>query len=99
MKHVVRGLVLPLVLVVAFIAVGHDPVGGGDKKTKDGKAAAATFELYKDKGGKFRFRLMDDDGTELAMSAHGYETKTECQKVIEAIKGAAAKAKIDDQAK
>ena len=72
-----------------------------DKKTKDkGKteaAGAATFEIYKDKGGKFRFRFMGGDGVELAMSHRGYETKAEIQKAIDAIKRDAAKAKVEEE--
>ena len=107
MKHVVRSLVLPLALVAAVVAVGLNPAAG--QKAKDAKdakdtkttkaVATATFELYKDSGGKYRFRFKDDEGTELAMSPRGYETKAEVQKVIDAIKGAAAKATIDDQSK
>jgi uncharacterized protein YegP (UPF0339 family) len=106
MKHVVRSLVLPLALAAAVVAVGLYPAAGQDKKTKDAKeakaakaVATATFELYKDSGGKYRFRLKDDEGTELAMSPRGYETKAECEKVIDAIRGAAAKATLDDQSK
>jgi uncharacterized protein len=104
MKHVVRSLALPLALAAAVVAVGLNPAVG--QKTKDAKetkttkaVATATFELYKDSGGKYRFRLKDDEGTELAMSPRGYETKAEVQKVIDAIKGGAAKATIDDQSK
>ena len=102
MKKVLPRLFLPAALAAALI-LGLHPAAGQDKKAKDAKATAAkavaTFELYKDNGGKFRFRLKDDDGTELAMSPRGYETKAECQKVIDGIKSSAAKATIDDQTK
>ena len=35
----------------------------------------------------------------LAIASKGYETKADCQKVIDAIKRDAAKAKVNDQAK
>jgi uncharacterized protein YegP (UPF0339 family) len=66
-------------------------------KDKDGKAGAV-FELYKDNGGKFRFRLKHD-GEIVAIAGKGYATKADCQKVIEAIRRDAAKARLDDQAK
>jgi uncharacterized protein YegP (UPF0339 family) len=69
-----------------------------DKDAKD-KDGAATFELYKDTAGEFRFRLRAGDGTLLATSGKGYKTKADCQDVIADIKKAAAKAPIDDQSK
>src|SRR5262245_4947218 len=61
-----------------------------DKDKAKGAGGTATFELYKDKGGKFRFRLLDSDGDSLAISGKGYETKAEVQKVIDEIKRDAA---------
>jgi uncharacterized protein YegP (UPF0339 family) len=101
MNKVVRRLFLPVALAAA-VALSLHPVAGQDKKARDkapGAKAVATFELYKDNGGKFRFRLKDDDGTELAMAPRGYETKAECQKVIDDIKSSAAKATISDETK
>ena len=60
---------------------------------------AATFELYKDKAGEYRFRLTDHEGVVLAISGKGYEKKADAQKAIDTIKSAAAKAKVDDQSK
>jgi hypothetical protein len=62
-------------------------------------AGAATFEMYKDTAGEFRFRLRDSEGALLATSGKGYKSKADCQKVIDAIKRDAAKAKVDDQSK
>src|SRR5262245_3491049 len=68
-------------------------------KGKGTTAAAAAFELYSDKSGKFRFRLNDAEGSILAIAGKGYDTKPECQKVIDTIKREAARAKVDDQSK
>ena len=79
-----------------------EKTGIGDRLIlgKDGKAVAtATFELYADSAKEFRFRLRDGDGALLATSGKGYKTKAECQKVIEAIRRDAARAKLDDQTK
>ena len=59
--------------------------------------SAATFEIYKDKGGKFRFRFMDSEGTELAMSPRGYAEKADIQKAIDTIKREAARAKVEEE--
>jgi uncharacterized protein YegP (UPF0339 family) len=72
-----------------------------DKQAKDkvkaGAASAATFEIYKDKGGKFRFRFMDSEGTELAMSPRGYAEKPDIQKAIDTIKREAARARVEEE--
>lgn len=60
---------------------------------------ALTFHIYKDKGGKFRWRLMDGSDVELGASQKGYEKKPDCQKTIDAIIAGAAKAKVEDEAK
>jgi uncharacterized protein YegP (UPF0339 family) len=105
MKYLRESLVL-LALLAVFGLLGLHFAAAQDKKDKDkakdkdGKAAAtAVFELYKDRGGKFRFRFKDEEGNEVAMSAKGYDTKAEVQKVIAAIQKGAAKAKIEDDAK
>jgi uncharacterized protein YegP (UPF0339 family) len=63
------------------------------------RRVSASFELYKDKAGEFRFRFKDGEGNLLASSGKGYEKKADCQKVIDLIKREASKARIDDQAK
>jgi uncharacterized protein YegP (UPF0339 family) len=70
------------------------------EKAEKAKAekAVTTFEVYKDSAGEFRFRMKHGE-TLLAMASKGYETKAECEKVIDIIKRDAAKAKIENQAK
>jgi uncharacterized protein YegP (UPF0339 family) len=103
MKLLRRSLVLVLILaVLGLLTLDLTPAQAQkDKKDKkDSKpAATAVFEIYKDTGGKFRFRLKDEEGTQLAMSPKGYDTKADCQKVIDAIKKDAAKAKVEDTTK
>ncbi len=62
-------------------------------------AGALTFEVYKDAGGKFRWRCKNAEDVNLGMASRGYDNKADCLKTIEAIKAGAARAKIDDQAK
>jgi hypothetical protein len=54
------------------------------------------FELYKDSAGEFRFRLKTGDGVLLATSGKGYETKPDCQRVIETIKNTVGRARVED---
>jgi uncharacterized protein YegP (UPF0339 family) len=102
MNKAIRNVALSLALAAAILPAGLHFAAAQDKgkdKDKGKDTKAAVFELYKDSGGEFRFRLKDDEGTLLATSGKGYKTKGECQKVIETIKRDAAKAKFDDQAK
>ncbi len=57
---------------------------------------AGKFELYKDKAGKFRFRLKAGNG-EIIASGEAYETKAAAKKGIASIQRNAAEAAIDDQ--
>lgn len=93
----VRHLVLTLALAGVIGGAGAHFAAAQDKKAKDKDAkGVATFELYKDAGNKYRFRLKDAEGVTLAIAPHGYESKADCQKVVEAIRTAAARAKITD---
>jgi uncharacterized protein YegP (UPF0339 family) len=90
-----RRLTTPFILLGLLAAVSLPLAPAQDKKDKDKKDAAAglVFEVYKDKGGDFRFRLKEGD-TILAGSGKGYKTKDEVQKIIGIIQKEAAKAKI-----
>ncbi len=54
------------------------------------------FEIYKDTAGEYRFRLKDGD-TLLCSSGKGYEKKADCQKIVDAIKAGAGKAKVVEE--
>lgn len=57
---------------------------------------ASKFELYKDAGGKFRFRLKAANG-EIVASGEAYESKAGLLKGVDAVKRAAADATVDDK--
>jgi uncharacterized protein len=95
MNRVIRALAIPLVLAATFTVAGHQT----DAQDKKAPATTAVFEVYKDKGGEFRFRLKDGDGNLLAIAGKGYEKKADCQAAIDAIKKEAAKAKVEDESK
>ncbi|MEM8924351.1 MAG: DUF1508 domain-containing protein [Actinomycetota bacterium] len=54
---------------------------------------AGRFEVYTDKGGKYRFRLKAGNG-EIIASGEAYETKAACKKGVDAVIRAAANCKI-----
>src|SRR5687768_16399718 len=62
------------------------------------KKAAATFEVYQDKGGEYRWRLRAQNGNILATASEGYKEKRDCLANIESVKKAAADAPVQEQA-
>lgn len=56
------------------------------------------FQLYKDKAGEFRFRLLATNGENIAIG-QGYTSKEACEKGIHSIKVNAPDAEIEDQTK
>ena len=54
---------------------------------------AAKFEVYKDKKGEFRFRLVAANGQTIA-TGQGYASKKSCLNGIESVKKNAPKADI-----
>ena len=57
---------------------------------------AGKFELYKDKSGKFRFRLKASNGQVIA-TGEAYETKASALNGIESVKKNSPGASTDDQ--
>lgn len=58
--------------------------------------SAATFEVYKDKAGEFRWRLKASNGQNIASSGEGYSEKRGCLAGIESVKRNAPGAKIEE---
>jgi uncharacterized protein YegP (UPF0339 family) len=58
---------------------------------------AATFVLYKDKSGEFRWRLRHENGQIIADSGEGYVNKADAENGINSVKKNAPDAPIDDQ--
>jgi uncharacterized protein YegP (UPF0339 family) len=100
MWTVVRGVLLAVVAAGILGALSFQAASGQQKKGADkgADAKAAVFEIYKDKGGKFRFRLTQGNDL-LAIAGHGFATREDCQKVIETIRRVAARAKVEDESK
>jgi len=56
---------------------------------------AGKFELYQDKGGKFRFRLKAGNG-EIIASSEGYNSKASAKNGIASVQKNAATAQVED---
>lgn len=54
---------------------------------------AGTVELYKDKGGEFRFGLKASNG-QIIWASEGYKVKASCVQGIESVKKNASEAKV-----
>jgi len=85
-------------LALGVIVVGFVVVGGQHVQAQKDKDSPPTFEVYQDKSKEFRFRLVLGN-EKLAIAPHGYKSKAEVLKVIDAIKKEASKAKVVDQLK
>lgn len=57
----------------------------------------ATFELYTDKGGKFRWRLRHENGNIIADCGEGYSSKANALNGIESVKENAPEAPVEEQ--
>ncbi len=58
---------------------------------------AGKFEIYKDRAGKFRFRLKAVNGEIIAVS-EAYNTKASALGGVDSVRKNAPDAKVDDQA-
>ena len=62
------------------------------------KKPRATFEVYRDKAGEYRWRLRATNKQILATSGEGYKDKKSCVAAIESVKRAAADAPVEEPA-
>jgi uncharacterized protein YegP (UPF0339 family) len=57
---------------------------------------AAKFEIYKDKSGEFRWRLVHTNGQIIANSGEGYKAKANATNGINSVKENAPSATVED---
>ncbi len=58
---------------------------------------AATFELYRDKAGEYRWRLRHENGNIIADSGQGYTTKDNAKNGIDSVKENSPDARVEDR--
>jgi uncharacterized protein len=106
MSPLVRQILPALLLagLVGFAALPAPPASGAqeksateEKQAADEKKAKASFEVYKDKAGEYRWRLRSMNKQILASSGEGYKEKRACLAAIESVKRAAAEAPVVDE--
>lgn len=73
------------------------PVAGFEDQTAEGFETVSNpkFEMYKDKGGEFRFRLKARNGQIIATS-EGYASKASCENGIESVRKNAPDAEVEE---
>ena len=54
------------------------------------------YEIFKDKAGKFRFRLVASNGKTIAAREEGFESRQTCESTIELVRTCVLEAKILD---
>jgi uncharacterized protein YegP (UPF0339 family) len=57
----------------------------------------AKFQIFKDRGGEYRWRLRADNNETIAGSSEGYKSKASCEHGIELVKRLAKDAEVEDQ--
>jgi amphi-Trp domain-containing protein len=73
---------------------GDDEADGDDE---DEPASRATFELYEDNAGEYRWRLRHRNGNIIADSGEGYSTKANAKNGIDSVKTNAPGGAIEEQ--
>lgn len=58
---------------------------------------AATFELYEDQAGQYRWRLRHENGNIIADSGEGYASKQKARQGIESVKQNAPGASVEEE--
>jgi uncharacterized protein YegP (UPF0339 family) len=61
------------------------------------KKSAATFEVYKDKAGEYRWRLRTTNTQVIATSGEGYSSKRACEDGIASVKKNAPDAAVEEK--
>jgi hypothetical protein len=54
----------------------------------------ARFEMYKDKAGRFRFRLVASNGKTIAACEEGFKSRQTCERTIELVRSCVPEAKV-----
>ena len=72
-------LLVAALLISALLA----PRGAGSNHASAATMAGAAFEVYKDNGGEYRWRLRAQNTQVIANSGEGYKEKRSCLEAIE----------------
>ena len=93
-RSVALSLAALVLAITGFISLTAPRVASA---AEEDKKSAATFEVYKDKAGEFRWRLRMTNTKVIATSGEGYASKQACEEGIESVKKHAADAAIEEK--
>jgi uncharacterized protein len=92
-RRLAVALLATIVLPTGFLALNPSPRASA----ADEKKAPATFEVYKDRAGEFRWRLRATNSQIIATSGDGYKEKRSCLSAIESVKHDAPLAPVREE--
>jgi uncharacterized protein YegP (UPF0339 family) len=93
MKRAISWIIVILVVfAAAWSTAGFQSARAADAEKK---AGTAKFEVYKDRGGEYRWRLRTQNKNVIASSGQGYASKQACLDGIESVKKNAADAAVE----
>jgi len=67
----------------------------GDEVDTEAAASKATFEVYEDEAGEFRWRLVHDNGNLIADSGQGYSSKQKAKQGLSSVRTNAPGAPVE----
>jgi len=93
-----RSRILALAVALACITLAHSAFTARRALAaeQDEKPAKAAFEVYKDQGGEYRWRLRAQNTQVIATSGDGYKEKRACLDAIDSVKRNAADAPVKE---
>jgi len=81
------------------IEMGWEEEEAGETVETEVVASKATFEVYEDSGGKWRWRLKHRNGNIIADSSEGYASKQKAKQGLESVRSNAPGAYVEDHSK
>ncbi|HUR53939.1 MAG TPA: DUF1508 domain-containing protein [Gemmataceae bacterium] len=103
MTKFVRSIVLAAAIAGLVSAAGMSVAPAQDKKKVDEKKTttkktevSGSVEVYKDKAGEYRFKIVGEEGKALAMTTKGYEKKEDAIKALDMVKAILNTAKVTE---
>lgn len=78
------------------VSTGEDAESGLRLDAPEVRGAQARFEMYVDRAGEWRWRLVHDNGNILADGGEGYASKRNARRGVESVKRNAGGAPIDE---
>jgi hypothetical protein len=94
-RFLVLSLASLVLLAAGFLALSAAPRPAVAREPD--KKSAATFEVYKDKAGEYRWRLRTTNSQVIATSGEGYSSKRACEEGIDSVKKNAPDAAVEEK--